>query len=54
MATRSAIVAKIGNQYKGIYCHAMSFSTLKKHYDKPEQKAHGFSRGMNANTVMIL
>jgi hypothetical protein len=23
-------------------------------YDKPEQKAHGFSRGMNANTVMIL
>lgn len=37
MSTRSAIVAKIGNKYHGVYCHAMSFSTLKKHYSTHEK-----------------
>lgn len=45
MALRSAIVAKIGNTYQGVYCHAMSFSTLKKHYNTQEKVEQLISLG---------
>lgn len=44
MSTRSAIIAKIGEKYRGIYCHFDGYiegvgHTLLKHYSDPDKVA---------------